>query len=72
MEKIGREHKGNHPLQDGASPQAERWSEPTKEHVTSFMHDEIRGVDEEVVSMHAKRVHEEDRVKGEPRRDRRA
>ncbi len=66
-EEIDGEKKWDQPLEQRASPKAERGAEPSKQVVAAFVHDEVGHVDEEKSAMRGKGITEERHIEHEPR-----
>ena len=65
-EKIRGQEKWHQPLQQGASPKAERRAEPSEQVVPALMDDEVGAVDEKKSTVRGESVGEERDIKNEP------
>src|SRR5438270_7963266 len=60
------EQKRDQPLQQRASPKAERWTEPSEQIVAALVNDEIGSVNEQESAMGRESVGEESEIEHEP------
>ncbi len=66
--KVCGQKKRYKPLEDGAAPKSESGSKPAEQQVPAFVHNQIRQIDEEKISVPGEGVNQEPRIAEDPGR----